>query len=305
MPTVADMSAPIDRGRLRQLEGIRLDEPHEAMMDQVVLSSKDRPWKGISVWHQRGPIEDLYIAPASKHAILIRRSSPTTLLQWRGGEQKQRCWRPGESVIVPAGMPSFWRNNSGRDNLHVDLDPLWMKQAWGDERDGNAPVLHSSFGSDDPVLLHLCETLLASLGSNASMHTSFANGIASALAIHLLEHYCDAHQTKSAGLSRRQLALVQAHIEEHLSQPLRLEQLAALVELSPYHFSRCFKVATGLAPHQFVIRQRMERARHLVVSTRESLLDVALGTGFASAAHFSHRFSSYWHISPTALRKSS
>jgi hypothetical protein len=63
------------------------------------------------------------------------------LLQLRGGEQKQYCWQPGPSVVVPAGVPSFWRNNSNRDDLHMDLDPLWMKQAWGDERDGDAPVL--------------------------------------------------------------------------------------------------------------------------------------------------------------------
>lgn len=301
---VADMEAPIDKLRLRQLEGVRLDEPHEAVSEQVVLSSKGRPWRGISVWHQCGPVQDLYIAPTSKHSILIRRSSPATLLQWRGGEQMQRCWQPGEAVIVPAGMASFWRNSAGRDNLHVDLDPIWIKRVAGDERDGDEPILKNCFGSHDPVLFHLCQTLLDSLGSNASMHPLFADGIATALAIHLLEHHSDAARPASSGLSRRQLTLVEEHIEAHLAEPLHLALLAALTGLSPWHFSRCFKTSTGQTPHQYVIRLRMEHARQLIVTTLLPMLSIALETGFSSAAHFSQSFRKYWKTSPAMLRRS-
>ena len=91
------------------------------------------------------------------------------------------------------------------------------------------------------------------------------------LCVHLIRHITGRHrhrhrQPPSADgvLPRRKLHTVIAYIMENLEGSPRLEQMAAVAHLSPYHFARQFKATTGLAPHQYVIALRVERAQHLL-----------------------------------------
>ena len=79
-------------------------------------------------------------------------------------------------------------------------------------------------------------------------------------------------------------------IETNLAEPLSLGQLAGMCALSEYHFARMFRESFGLPPHQYLLARRMNRARHLLRTTRMPLGDVALACGFASASHFSNKF---------------
>ena len=98
---------------------------------------------------------------------------------------------------------------------------------------------------------------------------------------------------------------VLAFIEENLGQPLTLAELAAQATLSEYHFARMFRQSTGLAPHQYVMQRRMEKAKALVQNTATTLTDIALACGFNSASHFSNRFRSATGMTPSQLRAAS
>jgi AraC family transcriptional regulator len=65
-------------------------------------------------------------------------------------------------------------------------------------------------------------------------------------------------------LPRRRLRAVVEYVEDHLDDGLSLGQMAAVAHLSPYHFARQFKAATGLPPHQYVIMRRVERAKQFL-----------------------------------------
>ena len=81
------------------------------------------------------------------------------------------------------------------------------------------------------------------------------------------------------------------YVEEHLDGCPTLGQLATVVRLSPYHFARQFKRATGLPPHQYVILRRVERARQLLqAGTGLSLAEVAAHAGFSDQSQFSRHF---------------
>lgn len=86
------------------------------------------------------------------------------------------------------------------------------------------------------------------------------------------------------------LKAVLAHVEERLSDPLRLEELAALAGLSPTHFLRRFKAATGRTPRRHVIERRMARARKLLLESDLNLTDIAHATGFSSQSHLNATF---------------
>lgn len=86
------------------------------------------------------------------------------------------------------------------------------------------------------------------------------------------------------------LKRVSRHIEQNLAEPIMLQDLATVAGLSRMHFAAQFRAATGLQPHDYVRRHRIERAKMLLAETSDRLVDVALSVGFQTQAHFSTVF---------------
>jgi AraC-like DNA-binding protein len=95
------------------------------------------------------------------------------------------------------------------------------------------------------------------------------------------------------------------YIEEHLDASPSLEQIAAVARLSPYHFARQFKAATGLPPHQYVLARRVEGTQRLLLREGDlSLAEIAARAGFSDQSQFSHRFKRVVGITPRQFRMS-
>ena len=104
-------------------------------------------------------------------------------------------------------------------------------------------------------------------------------------------------------LPRGRLRAVVEYIEEHLDAGPTLEQMAAVARISPYHFARQFKAATGLPPYQYVIMRRVERAKQLLqAGTDLSLAEVAARAGFSDQSQFSHHFKRLVGVTPGQFR---
>jgi AraC family transcriptional regulator len=82
-----------------------------------------------------------------------------------------------------------------------------------------------------------------------------------------------------------------------------LERMAAVAHLSPYHFARQFRAATGLAPYQYVIARRVQRAQQLLRADGElGLAEVAFRAGFSDQSHFSSHFKRIVGVTPRQFR---
>lgn len=103
-------------------------------------------------------------------------------------------------------------------------------------------------------------------------------------------------------LDERRLARVDALIEERLSEDLRLQELADAAALSPFHFARAFKAATGVAPAAYVMRRRLERAQELLARSVLPIAVVALQSGFSSQSHLTRRLKAATGLTPAAFR---
>lgn len=105
-------------------------------------------------------------------------------------------------------------------------------------------------------------------------------------------------------LPQRQLRQVIDYINDHLTEDLGLTKLAVLVHMSPHYFSRLFKQFTGLSPHQYVIRSRVERARKLLLLEKLSIAEIACHVGFANQSHLNRHFKRWFGVTPKAMRLS-
>lgn len=92
------------------------------------------------------------------------------------------------------------------------------------------------------------------------------------------------------GLPPRRLQRVFSHIRENISRDLSVSELAEVVGMSQYYFSKLFKMSTGTTPHQYVMRQRVERAQELLRETRVALAEIATQVGFETQSHFTSVF---------------
>jgi AraC family transcriptional regulator len=109
--------------------------------------------------------------------------------------------------------------------------------------------------------------------------------------------------TARGGLAPWQVRRVTDYIEAHLATTIRLEELARLARLSHSHFCRAFKESVGYPAHAFVMRRRVERAQGLMLTTAESLSQIAAQCGMADQAHFCKLFRRLVGESPNAWRR--
>ena len=107
----------------------------------------------------------------------------------------------------------------------------------------------------------------------------------------------------TGGLPPRRLQRVLSHVRENVDKELAVGELAQVVGMSQYYFSKLFKMSTGTTPHQYVMRQRVERAQELLRETQLALVEIASQVGFETQSHFTSVFRRLTGITPKRYRE--
>jgi AraC family transcriptional regulator len=92
------------------------------------------------------------------------------------------------------------------------------------------------------------------------------------------------------------------YIHHHLDQDITVTDLAAIANMSRYYFASLFKQSTGVAPYQYVLIQRVERAKQLLKQPEFSLAEIASASGFANQSHFTRQFRQLTGVTPKTYR---
>jgi len=228
---------------------------------------------------------------------------------WCDGEQE----KPG---AIEAGamhindMRQAWRADI---TSPFDVVNFCVPQSAFDEitsEEGSAPIseLHCpiSLARADIVLKNFAQGLLPALAKPDHVNRLFADHAARAVTAHLAKTYgAIPFRAKygRGGLAPWQERRAKEMLRADLSGDLGLPDLANACRLSAGHFSRAFKRTVGCPPHQWMLHQRVERAKVLMLNTDEPLCSVALDTGFADQSHFTRVFSQHVKASPAAWRR--
>jgi len=107
----------------------------------------------------------------------------------------------------------------------------------------------------------------------------------------------------SSGLAPAQLRRVTEYIHEQIDRDMTVAQLAETAGLSPAYFSQMFQRSTGYAPHQFVLRTRIQRAKEMLRASDKKIIDVAIACGFETSQHFARVFQRLCKATPTEYRR--
>jgi AraC family transcriptional regulator len=118
-----------------------------------------------------------------------------------------------------------------------------------------------------------------------------------------IERCSGANGSRTGGLAAWQIVRVRAYIDNNLHRTIHIRDLSTVARRSPAHFSRKFKLAVGKSPHAYVMRRRLERARHLMMTSAASLSEIALSVGFSDQAHLCRLFRQTFGQSPAHWRR--
>ncbi|MEM8642276.1 MAG: helix-turn-helix domain-containing protein [Cyanobacteria bacterium P01_G01_bin.54] len=215
----------------------------------------------------------------------------------------------GEFIITPAQVPLFARWQDEEDYLQIRLKTQFLQKIALEtlSKGGDRLELRPTFRTHDPQVAAIASMFLTELNQQQAGNQLYLDSLANLLAVQLLRHHATTQPqlpSYTGGLPQRQLLQILDYIDAHLDQNLRLESLAQLLDMSQFHFSRLFKQSLGLSPHQYLLQQRIERAKQLLKQTDQSILDIALAAGFNSHSHLSRQFRQWTGMTPKAYRAS-
>jgi AraC family transcriptional regulator len=221
--------------------------------------------------------------------------------------QWQSCPRR-HVTFLPAGFPISWSWSYASDSVHLTLPPAFLDQITADEEDVPAVPPAPFFRTLDDTLARLLDELRLEIGHGAPGRDLAVSSLLTLLGVRLARRHrpsaAPAATAAPEGLSQFQRQQAIQRLHDELDKRIPLAALAAESGLSPFHFARLFKQATGLPPHEYQLQLRIQRARELL--QRESdrtLAEIACELGFADESHFRRHFKRIVGTTPGRFRR--
>jgi len=300
---VAGFGVPVLPGRriLRIGEGGNPEPIHA----EPVAASGDA-WSRISVEEYLRPPGEEPAATPLQHTVVLNIGDPYRREhQWADEPEVVRyTLDPGCAAIIPAGARYRTRWLDPGHDLVLTLEPSLLAEVSG-WRGFQAPSLRRVLNARDGLLAHLMLSLREALRETRRVSGPFGEYLARALAFHLTSYLAPHGRPPEVrvGLSLSRVRRITEFVDHHLEAPLSLQQLAHLANLSVFHFARSFEESTGLSPHQYVLRRRIDRAKQLLAGSSLSLAEIAVRCGFSHQSHFTKAFHQISGVTPTRWRE--
>ncbi len=238
--------------------------------------------------------------------ISIHVGTPVQVACRRAGHYHNGISVHGDIHIIPADTPSLWEVKAKDTFLTLSVSPALLGRAAEQLGvDLKGLEIRNRFQVRDTQLENIGWALKEEMECGNPCGAVYLDSLALTVAMRLL--CCHSSQPvemrrPNKRLSDRRLRQVFDYIEDNLAGNLSLDNLAAVIGLSASHFKVLFREATGLSPHQYLIRRRVERARHLLGENNLSICQIAIETGFAHQSHLARHMHRMLGVSPKALR---
>ncbi|NEQ27968.1 MAG: helix-turn-helix transcriptional regulator, partial [Microcoleus sp. SIO2G3] len=225
--------------------------------------------------------------------------------RWLDGKLTRETRNLGDIAIIPAGISHRCNWNTSVEFMILAIESALLKQVGQDLVNPDRIELIPHFMTGQDVLIQ---------GIFCALREEFESGkiggyllidsLKTTLAIHLLRNYCTTQPKLSSyadGLSKYTLQQVTEYINEHLHQDVKLIEIAAIAQMSQYHFLRLFKQSMGVTPHQYILQCRIDKAKYLLQHSELSIADIAARVGFCEQSQFTRYFKRIVGVTPKQL----
>lgn len=223
------------------------------------------------------------------------------------GKQVSRRIRAGQAFLVSPHQSHQleWQHEAELTLFY--LHPNFLSATVENSKENSCWEIRDRFSLvQDPLIQEVGVIFRYLRNSGIATETLYIENLANLLAIHLIKNYLN-YKFKiprlDRGLSQKRLKRVLEYIEANLDRKITLADLAGTAGMGKFYFCRSFKSSLHLTPYQYVLQQRVERAKKLLKHSDISICNVALDCGFSSQSHLTKHFRSMLDTSPMNYRK--
>lgn len=222
-----------------------------------------------------------------------------------GGRNLRFTSCPGTIFLLPRGTVDEVNWTGPTQRVIVNIRTSLLTHALEETAHQTDIELTERWNLVDRHISALLAEMMADLEDKSPAGTIYGESLANALVVYLLKRYAVRRITPAihkGGLPRNRLKRVLDYIAASLDENISLAQLAGVAGMSPHYFSELFKLSTGHAPHNYVLMQRIERAKQRLRDPQRSIIDAGLDAGFQNPSHFARMFRRLEGTTPSKYR---
>ncbi len=265
-------------------------------------------WEGVRVRRWRYTPLDVPIPGLCDYMIVAYREGATLMNRRCTGDWRNERVAPGSVSLLTHAAQSHWRWGEDIEVMHLYLTTDAMARVAADAYDRHIKdvELRDVLRADDPVLGGIASSLDREATEDGVGCRLYVDALRNQACVHILRRYANVvfrDERRAGGFSRAEARMLDHYIDERLDRALTLDELAGLVRLSAFHFSRKFREEFGSPPHAYVMKKRIDRARSLLANPVIPLKAVAAECGFSDQSHMTRLFRRAVGRTPAEFRR--
>lgn len=300
--SAAELALAHEPGSLAAIEAMAGILDHAPAVTSDSLAGDTR----ITQRWSHGELHDT-LPPLQTHVVMTFYGATSRELVWRTeGQRIASRARAGTITLIPAGHDGRWDIDGKLEVSHLYLPDGRLQAAAEALAGGRAVELLGRVAFADPASSRLLELLAAEAVPADPSSRLFVEQAVDLLCTHLVR----AHSSFGAlaleprrGLADWQVKKVAAYMRAHLDEEVSLDDLAAVVSLSRFHFATAFRLATGRTPHDWLVGERIAHAQVLLANAERPVTEIALAVGYATPSSFAAAFRKVTGATPSEYRR--
>jgi AraC family transcriptional regulator len=257
------------------------------------LTSHHLNWSGFEVHRYSLPPWETPEHSLTQHVIIVHHAAEPMGGEVRvAGSKVRRLLQDGAVSVAPARIPYISAWEKAGDCVTISIDPSTVTEIARADGRIDKFELCPQYAIQDPFIVEVAGILESQVESPNVASRLYAESLAAALAAHLLSKYSNVtlRECGSLTIGKSQLQRGIEFINEHLESDVSLAEIAGAANMSKFHFAKSFRKAMGISPHQYLIKQRMDRARKMLRAADVSIDEIAVRVGYGNKSHFCTQF---------------